>query len=325
MSLSVTGLTVGYGGSDVVADLDLEVGSAERFAIMGPSGSGKSTLLRSIAGLIRVNSGTILADGDDITRTPAHRRPVGLMFQDYALFPHMTVADNVAYGLRMAGIATEQRRAKSLELLDLVHLGGFGDRKPATLSGGEQQRVALARTLAPEPSIVLLDEPLGSLDVALRESLLAETRSILTEVGTTSIYVTHDRTEAFAFCDRMAVMHSGGFLQTGTPSDIWNAPDSAFVARAIGQSPLIPRSTFTPGATGTVFVPMDACRMHEGGIYTGVVSASRFRDGIHVASVNVSGAAEPIELRTLEPTAVGSHLRFDVDHEQLIVVSVDQI
>jgi ABC-type Fe3+/spermidine/putrescine transport system ATPase subunit len=325
VSLHVDGITVRYGSKVAVFDLTLDVAPGERFAVMGPSGSGKSTLLRSIAGLTAIDSGTIAIDGEDMTRVPAHRRPVGLMFQDYALFPHMTVAQNVAYGLRMAGMPSAERSTRSLDLLGLVGLDGFADRKPATLSGGEQQRVALARTLAPEPSVVLLDEPLGSLDVSLRESLLAETRSILDTVGATSIYVTHDRTEAFAFCDRMAVMHDGGIVRIGTPTEIWHAPGSPFVAAAIGQSNLVEMAAIASGCTGLGFVPLDAARMDDGGRLTGIISASRFRDGLHIARVTLADGTATLDLYTPRDMAIGSRIRFDVDLERVVVVSADEV
>jgi ABC-type Fe3+/spermidine/putrescine transport system ATPase subunit len=292
---------------------------------MGPSGSGKSTLLRFIAGLTAAQSGTLIIDGEDMAEIPAHRRTVGLMFQDYALFPHMTVAENVAYGLRMAGMPSADRRDRSKWLLNLVGLTGFDDRRPLTLSGGEQQRVALARTLAPEPSVILFDEPLGSLDVSLRESLLAEMRSILDTVGATSIYVTHDRAEAFAFCDRMAVMHNGAILRVGTPTDIWHAPGSEFVAKAIGQSNLVPMRVIVPDAGGLVFVPVEVCQVHDAGRIKGTVVASKFQDGAHIATVKLVDGISRLDVRTTRTAPVGSKISLDIDVKRVIVVSVDEV
>jgi len=325
MSLETRSLSVAYGTTRAVRDVSLDVSRGERFAIMGPSGSGKSTMLRAIAGLIRIDSGTIAIDGEDMTGTPAHRRPVGLMFQDYALFPHMTVAENVAYGLRMAGVSSRERQLRSLELLSLVGLDGFANRMPTTLSGGEQQRVALARTLAPAPSVVLLDEPLGSLDVSLRESLLTETRSILASVGATSMYVTHDRSEAFAFCDRMAIMYNGEILRVGAPDEIWHQPRSEFVAKAIGQSNLVPLDVIEPGRAGLCFVPPDACEMHMDGLLTGIVGSSRFEDGAHIVTVGLSDGTAQLEMSTPQRATTGSTVRFDVDNDRVIVVSADEV
>lgn len=325
MSLAVHDLTVSYGTKPVLEGIDLSVATGERFAIMGPSGSGKSTLLRAIAGLTRVDSGTIVIDSTDMVNTPAHRRSVGLMFQDYALFPHMTVLENISYGLRMSGVGAKEREDRSNELLDLVGLDGFAHRKPTTLSGGEQQRVALARTLAPSPSVVLLDEPLGSLDISLRESLLAETRAILDAVNATSVYVTHDRGEAFAFCDRMAILHQGSLVRLGTPDEIWHDPQSEFVARSIGQTNLVPLEEISEGLTGLAFVPPDAINVHPNGRHVGIATANRFEDGAHVIRVQVGSEGFAIEVRTHTNVHDGSELRFDIDPEAVIVVSTDQV
>lgn len=323
MSLRIDHLSVTYGTTQAINDLALDVENGERFAVMGSSGSGKSSLLRSIAGLIPIDSGSIAIDGSDMTGTPAHRRPVGLMFQDYALFPHMTVAENIGYGLRMGGMPSKTRDIRSRELLSLVGLDGFADRKPSTLSGGEQQRVALARTLAPEPSMVLLDEPLGSLDISLRESLLAETREILDSVKATSMYVTHDRGEAFSFCDRMAIMHQGQLLRVGTPDEIWSEPRSEFVARAIGQTNLIPMELISHGESGLGFVPRDAIRVHRDGRHTGTVMTSRFEDGAHVATVGFHN--EELEMAMAAKSDPGSRLDFDIDADRVIYVSADKV
>jgi len=324
VSLELRNLSVSYDTTSILNGIDLSVATGERFAIMGPSGSGKSTLLRAIAGLTPMDSGTITIDSADMVDTPAHRRPVGLMFQDYALFPHMTVLENVGYGLRMSGVAAEERNGRSIELLDLVGLDGFEHRKPATLSGGEQQRVALARTLAPAPSVVLLDEPLGSLDISLRESLLAETRAILDAVNATSVYVTHDRGEAFAFCDRMAILHGGGLVRLGTPDEIWHDPQSEFVARSIGQSNLVPLREISDAKSGLAFVPPEAIRLHADGRHVGTAAASRFVDGAHIVQIHVGSGGFVIEVQTHANVPKGSELRFDIDAEAVIVVSVDQ-
>jgi ABC-type Fe3+/spermidine/putrescine transport system ATPase subunit len=325
VSLRIENLSVTYGKTQAVDGLALDVESGERFAVMGSSGSGKSSLLRAIAGLLPIDSGSITIDGTDMTGTPAHRRPVGLMFQDYALFPHMTVSENIGYGLRMEGIPAKARDIRSRELLDLVGLEGFADRKPSTLSGGEQQRVALARTLAPQPSIVLLDEPLGSLDISLRESLLAETREILDAVRATSMYVTHDRGEAFSFCDRMAIMHDGELLRVGTPDEIWRDPRSEFVARAIGQTNLIAMDFINEGERGLAFVPRNAITVHSDGRHAGTVVASRFEDGAHVATVGVHNDIGGLEMTMAAKAVPGSRVDFDIDSQRIIYVSPDKV
>ncbi len=329
MSLLIRDLSVSYGTKHARAralrGIELHINTSERFAVMGPSGSGKSTLLRSIAGLAPIDSGTIEIDGQNMTNTPAHRRPVGLMFQDYALFPHMSVVQNVGYGLRMAGVSAGMRDERSRELLELVGLGGFADRNPATLSGGEQQRVALARTLAPKPSVVLLDEPLGSLDISLRESLLTETRTILDNVGATSVYVTHDSSEAFSFCDRMAIVREGEIVRVGTPDEIWNDPGSELTARAIGQSNLIPLAALTPGRSGIVFLPPDAADVNPNGLLSGIVRGSRFEKGNYIVSVELPDGSSTLEIRAIDQAQVNSSIRFDIRPEELIVVSVDEV
>jgi thiamine transport system ATP-binding protein len=226
--LSVERLEVHLGDNDVLREVTLAVADGESVAVLGPSGSGKSTLLRAIAGLVPVKSGSITWDGTPIIDVPTHRRGFGLMFQGYALFPHMDVTGNVGFGLRMAGVATSEIRDRVDTALEWVGLGGFGDRAIVDLSGGEKQRVALARTLAPKPRLVMLDEPLGALDRALRDRLMTETRQILTERGVTALVVTHDPEEAEALSDRLALMRDGTIVQSGTlehllaePIDDW--------------------------------------------------------------------------------------------------------
>lgn len=232
--LSVEELDVRLGGNHILREVSLTVSDGDTVAVLGPSGSGKSTLLRAIAGLVPIESGSIRWDGRDVTAVPTHLRGFGLMFQGYALFPHMDVAGNVGFGLRMAGAPSAQMATVVESALDWVGLAGFGDRSIADLSGGEKQRVALARTLAPEPALVMLDEPLGALDRSLRERLLVETRSILRERGVTALVVTHDREEAAALSHRLALMREGAIVQSGTLDQILADPADEWVREFLG-------------------------------------------------------------------------------------------
>ena len=232
--LEVAHVTVQFEERRALDDVSLEVGGGEVVAVLGPSGSGKTTLLRVIAGLQRPDSGRVLLEGRDLSPVQPHRRGIGYVFQDHALFQHRDVAGNVAFGLRMRNEPKEAIQRRTHELLDLVGLAGFGRRSVTTLSGGEQQRVALARALAPEPRILLLDEPLGSLDRRLRDRLLEDLDRIFEQVGVTAVYVTHDQTEAFALGDRVAVMREGKIVQTGAPDDVWAHPVDVDTARFLG-------------------------------------------------------------------------------------------
>ena len=232
--LAVEGVSVRFGQVAALDGVSLDVGDGELVAVLGPSGSGKSTLLRVIAGLQRPDSGRVLLDGADLAPTPPHRRGIGLVFQDHALFHHRDVRGNVAFGLRMRGDDRTAIDRRVRELLDLVGLAGYEQRAIATLSGGEQQRVALARALAPEPRVLLLDEPLGSLDRRLRDRLLEELERIFAELRVTALYVTHDRAEAFALGDRVAVMRTGRVVQVGTADELWAHPADEEVARFLG-------------------------------------------------------------------------------------------
>ena len=240
MGLSVRGVTVRYGAVAALDDVTLEVAAGDVLAVIGPSGSGKSTLLRAIAGLEQLASGVVEAGGRPLDGVPTHRRDLGLMFQDHALFPHLTVAGNVAFGLEMQGWSQPRQRERVVELLDLVGLTSFGDRPITELSGGEAQRVALARALAPAPALLMLDEPFGSLDRVLRRQLTAELSRLLTELDQTALHVTHDQEEAFALADRVAVLRAGRVEQLGRPEDLWTRPVSTFVAEFLGHPNIWP-------------------------------------------------------------------------------------
>ncbi|MGA5727094.1 ABC transporter ATP-binding protein [Streptomyces seoulensis] len=242
MLLSLEEATVRLGGRPVLDAVDLGVAEHEVVCVLGPSGSGKSTLLRSVAGLQPLDEGRVLLDGRDQAGVPAHRRGVGLMFQDHQLFPQRDVGGNVAFGLRMHGMPKGERDVRVRELLELVGLPGAARRAVAGLSGGEQQRVALARALAPRPRLLMLDEPLGQLDRSLRERLVVELRELFSRLGTTVLAVTHDQGEAFALGDRVVVMRDGRIAQSGTPLEVWRRPADAFVARFLGFENVVPAS-----------------------------------------------------------------------------------
>ncbi|KQM81314.1 ABC transporter ATP-binding protein [Agromyces sp. Leaf222] len=251
----VSDIGLDYNGVPALADTDLHVHAGEFFTLLGPSGSGKTTLLRIIAGLLDPARGTLHIDGTDVTRTPTQKRDIGFVFQNYALFPHLTVAENIEYGLKVRKIPGAKRAARVAEMVDLVALGGFADRYPAQLSGGQQQRVALGRALAQNPRVLLLDEPLGALDRGLREELGAEVRRIQQESNTTAVYVTHDQEEAFILSDRMGVMRDGRICQLGTPEQLYREPKDLFVAKFLGKTNLFPgQITGLDGARAAVRV-----------------------------------------------------------------------
>ena len=228
-----------FGEVKAVDEANLEIRDGEFFSILGPSGSGKTTCLRMIAGFDRPTSGKIFLYGQDVSNSPPYKRDVNTVFQDYALFPHMTIEDNIAYGLMVKGVPKLERSKQVDEMLDLVRLPGLGYRKPSQLSGGQRQRVALARALINRPKVLLLDEPLGALDLKLRQQMQVELKTIQKRVGITFIFVTHDQEEALTMSDRMAVFNEGKIQQVGTPSEIYERPASAFVAGFVGTSNLV--------------------------------------------------------------------------------------
>jgi putative spermidine/putrescine transport system ATP-binding protein len=237
-AIELRGLAKSFGSVVAVNSVDLDVNEGEFLTLLGPSGSGKTTVLRMIAGFELPTSGSITLDGKDVTGVPANERDVNTVFQDYALFPHMSVQENVEYGLKVKGIDKESRKLRANEALESVALGGYGARKPSQLSGGQRQRVALARALVNRPKVLLLDEPLGALDLKLRQQMQSELKEIQREVGITFVFVTHDQEEALVMSDRIAVFNNGRIEQIGTAAEVYEHPQTSFVANFVGASNL---------------------------------------------------------------------------------------
>src|SRR5678816_337273 len=247
--LSLKNISRTFGTTRAVADVSLDVNQGEFFGLLGPSGCGKTTTLRMIAGLEKPDSGSILFQDQDITNLPPERRGFGMVFQNYALFPHLNVFENVAFGLRARHKSKEEMNERVNSALELVQLPGYGKRAVDELSGGQQQRVAIARAIAIEPALLLFDEPLSNLDVTLREETRGELRELVQRLGLTAVYVTHDQEEAFALCDRISVMVGGRILQTGRPRDLYEHPAQLPVGRFLGRNNLIRVMRLTPSKT----------------------------------------------------------------------------
>ena len=331
--LSVSGAVVAFGTARALDELDLEVNEGEVVAILGPSGCGKSTLLRAVAGLQPLDAGEVRWDGEDLVGLAVHRRNFGLMFQEHALFPHRDVAANVGFGLRMQKMAAPQRLERVREVLALVGLAGFGERQVSTLSGGEAQRVALARSLAPEPRLLMLDEPLGSLDRPRRDELTEELRVLLRRVGVTVLHVTHDHDEAFAVADRVAVMQSGRVARIGTPAEIWHDPRRTDVARFLGHSNIVPVGE--DGAVpwgrlqtrpGLVVLRADAFRRVEGAApgtpdnIAGVVTDVLFRGDRFELTLRTDPGEAELRVRDPHPATVGEAVHYVIDHLAVVAL-----
>ena len=239
--VSISAIRKTYGDVVAVDDVDLSVGDGEFFTLLGPSGSGKTTTLRIIAGFERPDAGRVTLGGADITQQPPYARDVNTVFQDYALFPHMTVTENVGYGLKVKGVSRHDRATQVAEVLKMVRLDGYGDRKPVQLSGGQRQRVALARSIVNQPKVLLLDEPLGALDLKLRQEMQVFLKALQRDLGMTFLYVTHDQEEALTMSDHVAVFNQGRIEQVGTPGDVYSRPATEFVAGFVGTSNILER------------------------------------------------------------------------------------
>jgi thiamine transport system ATP-binding protein len=332
--LEVDGLRVEYGASLAVDGIRLGVAAGEVVALLGPSGCGKSTILRAIAGLVEPAGGRIALDGRDLRNVPPADREVGLMFQDYALFPHRDVLGNVAFGPRMRGRDRTSAHARAREVLELVGLEGFDHRAVASLSGGEQQRVALARTLAPEPRVLLLDEPLGSLDRALRERLTLELRELFLRLGSTVVTVTHDQGEAFTLADRVVLLRDGRVVQAGTPIDVWRSPADAWAAGFLGfanvlavtvrsgvaMTPWGPIPVARPDGPAALVLRPAALRFDTSAVF-GAAGSARFRgDHVAVPVVIDDGTALEVLVRGGDVPRAGAQVGVALDRTEVVVV-----
>lgn len=338
--LQVERAVVRFGASTAVDGVDLTVRAGETVAILGPSGCGKTTLLRAIAGLQPLASGRIFWDGADLAAVPSHQRRFGLVFQEYALFPHRDVAGNVAFGLRMAGVSGEERRRRVDDVLELVGLTALRDRRVNGLSGGEQQRVALARALAVEPRLLMLDEPLGALDRPWRERLLREIRSLLDRARLPALHVTHDHEEAFALADRILVMRDGRVVQAGVASAVWRRPVDEWTATFLGFGPaadaavtteglatpwgLLPRAGSAEiGSEARVVLRPDAVRLDAAGPLAGVVAQRAFAGDRVELAVETGGVIIRVRVAERDAPETGASIRFVVDDEAVLVYPRD--
>ena len=294
MFLQLDRLSVSYAGQPAVADLSLDVARGTLVALLGPSGCGKSTTLRMVAGLLRPQSGRVVVNGRDVTALPPYRRRMGVVFQSYALFPHMTAAGNVEFGLKMGRVPRAERRRRAEAALDLVGLRSLAGRRPRELSGGQQQRVALARALAPEPDVLLLDEPLSALDAKLREELRVEIRTLQRRLGTTAVFVTHDQAEALALADQVAVMERGRIAQLGPPEEVFERPRTAFVADFVGRSARLD-ATAEGGRLHASSVELRAAAMPPAGAVQVFVRPHRIRLGAETADNLLDGTVAALD------------------------------
>ena len=333
--LQIIDVSHAYGNNVSLRQVSLKAGTGEIVCLLGPSGCGKTTLLRIIAGLERDYQGSVAFDGLDIVSTPAHQREFGLMFQDFALFPHMSVAENIAYGLKRRGLGRSLIGKQVASLLERVGLDGMGERDIASLSGGQKQRVALARSLAPNPRLLMLDEPLGSLDAQLRDQLALELRGLIKQEGLSAIYVTHDHREAYAVADRIAVMDIGSVEQVDTPRELYRRPRSAFVARFLGMRNVfqLKQSRFIDELVCLALPDQkrsDAALVHPAGIQLGssadsgvmtreaVLQSKVFRGGYYDVSVTVDGDTT-LSFAAKQVTAeIGAALSVEISLEAVI-------
>ena len=309
--LEVRDLEKSYPDGWALTDVSFVLEGRQILGLLGPSGSGKTTLLRLIAGLETPDRGQVVLDGEDVTWMAPHRRGFGLMFQEYALFPHKDVFGNVAFGLRMQGLDNPSIRKRVTESLDLVGLEGFEQRDVSQLSGGERQRVALARALAPQPRLLMLDEPLGALDRTLRERLMHELPQILHRAGVTVITVTHDQEEAFSIADRIVLMRQGRVIQVGTPEELYRHPDSAWVARFLGLTNLIDARVVEDGRAQTRLGELEIARS---GLHDTWDRGTKLLIRPESARLTVTGPNQ-VEFEVVARSFRGAYYRLDVRHQ----------
>lgn len=322
--LQVDRLRVAFGDVVALDEASLDAPAGSTTVLMGPSGCGKSTLLRVVAGLERAATGSVTWDGRAVGDVATHKRGFGLMFQDYALFPHRSVGDNVGFGLRMLGHDDDATAGRVAEVLDLVGLAGSAARPIVGLSGGEQQRVALARSLAPSPRLLMLDEPIGSLDRDLRSQLMVEMRRIFADLALTVLYVTHDVDEAFALADRVAVMRAGRIVRAGSPAELWTDPGSRFVARFMGRDNVLDhvdaarlaQQGLLASSSGGVAIPPEAIHISTDVHGDATVRESVFVTGVYRVTVDVFGVE--LLVQTAKPMAAGSTVRATVDRSEVV-------
>ncbi len=318
--VSIESLGASYGSVRALDDVSLDIGDKEFFALLGPSGCGKTTLLRSLAGFETPTEGTVLLAGEDLLAIPAHRRPVNMMFQSYALFPHLTVAKNVGYGPARAGESKQEIARKVDEVLEIVGLTGFANRRPSQLSGGQRQRVALARAIVNRPRLLLLDEPLSALDRNVRAQMQLELKRLQHEVGIAFVMVTHDQDEALSMADRVAVMEGGRVQQVATPEELYQRPANRFVAEFIGQSNVFdgepapgglavgPRVLPGHGSGRYLIVRPEQVRIAPSGVLSGTVVETQFTGGLSTIAVApedlATASGQPVLVRQPGPAGV---------------------
>ena len=299
-----------FGAFTAIPSLDLSIAPGELVTLLGPSGCGKTTTLRMLAGLESPTSGVIEIGGQDVTRLPANRRDVSMVFQSYALFPHMSVAGNVAYGLEAGGMKGPEARTAAEKGLDLVGLGGLGDRLPAELSGGQQQRVAVARALVLEPQVLLLDEPLSNLDARLRRRVRTEIRDLQQRLGFTAVYVTHDQEEALAVSDRIVVMRDGEIAQIGTPRELYDAPASEFIADFIGEANVVDAEIVaTSGGQAQVRLGGLMAEMPARGLLAGPARVALRSNALRVGAATGDGLDGSVATSAF----LGDHVEYEID------------
>lgn len=324
--LSIQGVTKRYpNGFVAVDDLHIDVPKGNLLGLLGPSGCGKTTTLRMVAGLLPIEEGRLMVDGQELSSTLPHKRDIGLVFQNYALFPHMTVGENVAFGLEMRGVPRSEIRTRVDEALEMVRLPGYRDRKPREMSGGQQQRVSLARALVIRPRLLLLDEPLSNLDAKLRDEMRVEIREIQQRLGITSVFVTHDQVEALTMCDVVGVMHKGRLAQLGSPDDIYERPASMFVAEFVGRINKLPCEILSRDRVrlaGAVY----RCEPHE-------LPEGRGIAAIRPHRIQLTAARDPNLVSTLTNAArglvrtvtyIGDIVQYDVEIAEGMLLKIEQ-